>query len=99
MSESKSNFIEHAELVAQRIGRYANLVGRENVIASSDCGFPPQRGHTGGIWRTTRMRTESTLTPHRPAGKKNKPVEVPARPINVRCTHDGWMCVDLFRSD
>ncbi len=37
--ESKSNFIEHPELIAQRIGRYANLVGRENVIAGSDCGF------------------------------------------------------------
>jgi len=37
--ESKSNFIEHPELVAQRIGHYARLVGRENVIAGSDCGF------------------------------------------------------------
>ena len=37
--ESKSNFIEHPELVAQRIARYARLVGRENVIAGSDCGF------------------------------------------------------------
>ena len=37
--ESKSNFIEHPELVAQRIGRYAKLVGRENVMAGSDCGF------------------------------------------------------------
>ena len=37
--ESKSNFIEHPELVAQRIGHYAKLVGRENVIAGSDCGF------------------------------------------------------------
>jgi 5-methyltetrahydropteroyltriglutamate--homocysteine methyltransferase len=37
--ESKSNFIEHPELVAQRIGRYAKLVGRENVIAGSDCGY------------------------------------------------------------
>ncbi len=37
--ESKTNFVEHPELVAQRIGRYANLVGRENVIAGSDCGF------------------------------------------------------------
>jgi 5-methyltetrahydropteroyltriglutamate--homocysteine methyltransferase len=37
--ESKSNFIEHPELVAQRIAHYANLVGRENVIAGSDCGF------------------------------------------------------------
>ncbi len=37
--ESKANFIEHPELIAQRIGRYANLVGRENVIAGSDCGY------------------------------------------------------------
>jgi 5-methyltetrahydropteroyltriglutamate--homocysteine methyltransferase len=37
--ESKSNFIEHPELIAQRIGRYARSVGRENVIAGSDCGY------------------------------------------------------------
>jgi 5-methyltetrahydropteroyltriglutamate--homocysteine methyltransferase len=37
--ESKANFIEHPELVAQRIGRYARLVGRENVMAGSDCGY------------------------------------------------------------
>ena len=37
--ESKANFIEHPELVAQRISHYANLVGRENVVAGSDCGF------------------------------------------------------------
>ena len=37
--ESKSNFIEHPELIAQRIAHYASLVGRENVIAGSDCGF------------------------------------------------------------
>jgi 5-methyltetrahydropteroyltriglutamate--homocysteine methyltransferase len=37
--ESKSNFVEHPELVAQRIGRYANLVCPENVIAGSDCGY------------------------------------------------------------
>ena len=37
--ESKSNFIEHPELIAQRLGRYAKLVGRENVMAGSDCGF------------------------------------------------------------
>ena len=37
--ESKSNFIEHPELIAQRIARYANLIGRERVIAGSDCGY------------------------------------------------------------
>jgi 5-methyltetrahydropteroyltriglutamate--homocysteine methyltransferase len=37
--DSKSNVVEHPELIAQRIARYANLVGRERVIAGSDCGF------------------------------------------------------------
>ena len=37
--DSTTNFIEHPELIAERIGRYARLVGRENVIASTDCGF------------------------------------------------------------
>jgi len=34
-----TNLIEHPELVAQRIVRLANLVGRENVLAGTDCGF------------------------------------------------------------
>jgi 5-methyltetrahydropteroyltriglutamate--homocysteine methyltransferase len=37
--ESKTNFIEHPELIAQRLGRYAALVGRENVVGGSDCGY------------------------------------------------------------
>ncbi|MBV9422055.1 MAG: cobalamin-independent methionine synthase II family protein [Solirubrobacterales bacterium] len=37
--DSTTNYIEHPELVAQRLVRYAKLVGRENVIAGSDCGF------------------------------------------------------------
>jgi 5-methyltetrahydropteroyltriglutamate--homocysteine methyltransferase len=37
--ESKANFIEHPELIAQRIERYARLVGPENVVAGSDCGY------------------------------------------------------------
>jgi len=37
--ESMSNRIEHPELIAQRIVRFAQAVGRENVIAGSDCGF------------------------------------------------------------
>jgi 5-methyltetrahydropteroyltriglutamate--homocysteine methyltransferase len=31
--------VEHPELVSQRIERYASIVGRENVLASNDCGF------------------------------------------------------------
>lgn len=34
-----TNLVEHPELVAERIVRYANVVGRENVIAGADCGF------------------------------------------------------------
>ena len=37
--DSTTNFIEHPELVAQRIERFAHLVGRERVIAGADCGF------------------------------------------------------------
>ena len=37
--DTKTHHIEHPRLIAQRLGRYAGLVGRENVIASTDCGF------------------------------------------------------------
>ena len=37
--DSTTNFIEHPALIAERIGRFAKLVGRENVIAGTDCGF------------------------------------------------------------
>jgi 5-methyltetrahydropteroyltriglutamate--homocysteine methyltransferase len=37
--DSTTNYIEHPELVAERIARYASLVGRESVIAGTDCGF------------------------------------------------------------
>ena len=37
--DSTTNFIEHPRLVAQRIGRFADIVGKERVIAGTDCGF------------------------------------------------------------
>jgi 5-methyltetrahydropteroyltriglutamate--homocysteine methyltransferase len=37
-----SNIVEHPELIAERLTRYARLVGRENVIAGGDCGFSSQ---------------------------------------------------------
>jgi len=37
-----SNIVEHPDLIAERINRYVRLVGRENVIAGSDCGFSSQ---------------------------------------------------------
>ena len=37
--DSTTNFVEHPELVAQRLNRFTNIVGVERVIAGSDCGF------------------------------------------------------------
>jgi len=37
-----SNIVEHPELIAERIVRFAKLVGRENVMAAADCGFSSQ---------------------------------------------------------
>jgi 5-methyltetrahydropteroyltriglutamate--homocysteine methyltransferase len=49
-----TNVVEHPELIAERIGRYAGLVGRENVIAGTDCGFAQgpfyRRVHPSIMW-------------------------------------------------
>jgi 5-methyltetrahydropteroyltriglutamate--homocysteine methyltransferase len=48
MVEPQSPYVEHPELIAQRIGRYANLLGRERVMAGVDCGFSVHAG-SGGL--------------------------------------------------
>jgi 5-methyltetrahydropteroyltriglutamate--homocysteine methyltransferase len=45
--DTTTNFVEHPELVSERIVRYANVVGRENVIAGADCGFGTMVGMHG----------------------------------------------------
>ncbi|OGQ83168.1 MAG: hypothetical protein A3G40_15455 [Deltaproteobacteria bacterium RIFCSPLOWO2_12_FULL_57_22] len=45
-----SDFIEHPELVAERLVKYATLVGRENVMAGTDCGLGPRVGHPKIAW-------------------------------------------------
>lgn len=45
--EPQSNYIEHPELVAQRVQRYADLVGRDRVMAGVDCGFSVHVGMQG----------------------------------------------------
>jgi len=49
-----TNVVEHPELVAERITRYARLVGRENVLAGTDCGFAQgpfyRRVHPSIMW-------------------------------------------------
>ena len=46
--EPQSTYVEHPELIAQRIGRYADLVGRERVVGGVDCGFSIHVG-SGGL--------------------------------------------------
>jgi len=45
-----TDFIEHPDLVAERLVRYAKLVGRENVLAGTDCGLGTRVGHPSICW-------------------------------------------------
>jgi len=45
-----SDFVEHPRLIADRLIKYAGLVGKENVIAGTDCGIPPRVGHPSVGW-------------------------------------------------
>jgi 5-methyltetrahydropteroyltriglutamate--homocysteine methyltransferase len=58
-----SNIVEHPELIAERIVRFARLVGRENVIAGTDCGFSSQATyspeiHPSVMWAKFRAMAE-----------------------------------------
>lgn len=45
MIDTCSNYVEHPELIAQRIERFADIVGAERVVASTDCGFGTFAGY------------------------------------------------------
>jgi len=47
--DSTSNFVEHPRLIAQRICHYADIVGRERVIAGTDCGFATFAGQQNAV--------------------------------------------------
>jgi 5-methyltetrahydropteroyltriglutamate--homocysteine methyltransferase len=57
-----TNVVEHPELVAERLVRFANLVGRENVMASTDCGFAQspfaRRVHPSIMWAKLKSMAE-----------------------------------------
>ena len=57
-----TNVVEHPELVSERITRLAKLVGRENVIAGTDCGFAQgpfyRRVHPSIMWAKFQALTE-----------------------------------------
>ncbi|MFN0074543.1 MAG: cobalamin-independent methionine synthase II family protein [Chloroflexota bacterium] len=60
--DTTTNFVEHPELVAERIERYARLVGKENVIAGTDCGFGTIAGrsrvHPEIVWHKLRALSD-----------------------------------------
>jgi 5-methyltetrahydropteroyltriglutamate--homocysteine methyltransferase len=53
-----TDFIEHPELVAERLVKYARLVGRENVIAGTDCGLGGRVGHPKIVWAKFQAMAE-----------------------------------------
>jgi 5-methyltetrahydropteroyltriglutamate--homocysteine methyltransferase len=57
-----TNVVEHTELVAERIIRYARLLGRENVFAGTDCGFAQgpfyRRVHPSIMWAKLQALAE-----------------------------------------
>ena len=60
--DSTSNFVEHPVLVAQRICRYADIVGRDRVLAGTDCGFGTYAGrkqvYPSVVWAKFRSLAE-----------------------------------------
>ena len=53
-----SDMIEHPQLIADRLIRYAEIVGRENVIAGTDCGLGPRVGHAEIVWAKFQAMAE-----------------------------------------
>jgi len=58
-----SNIVEHPELIAERLVTYARIVGRENIIAGSDCGFSSQATaepeiHPSVVWAKFKAMAE-----------------------------------------
>lgn len=68
--DSTSNFVEHPELVADRIVQYAKLVGRENVMAGADCGFGTFAGRVQVDTKIVWMKLASLAEGARLASKQ-----------------------------
>ena len=60
--DTKTNSVEHPELVAERLERFANIVGKERVIAGTDCGFQQgariERVHPTIMWAKLQALTD-----------------------------------------
>lgn len=57
--DSTTHFVEHPELVAQRIERFADIVGKERVMAGTDCGFSTFAGYAGIDHEITYAKLEA----------------------------------------
>ena len=68
--DSTSNFIEHPEVVCDRIVRYAEVVGRENVIAGVDCGFGTFAGRLQVDSKIVWMKLEALVEGARRASRE-----------------------------
>jgi 5-methyltetrahydropteroyltriglutamate--homocysteine methyltransferase len=71
-----TDFIEHPELIAERLVRYAKLVGRENVMGGTDCGLGPRVGHESIVWAKLAAMAEGAKLATKqlwPARKTAKP--------------------------
>ena len=66
-----SNIVEHPELIAERLMRFADLVGKENVLAGTDCGFSSQATYTTEVHPTViRAKFEALRDGARLASKR-----------------------------
>ena len=86
--DSSTNFIEHPELVAQRITNFASVVGRENVIAGSDCGFSTFAGFTVVdpqiTWAKLKSMAEGARIASRELFKKATPATATRKTVPSR---------------
>jgi 5-methyltetrahydropteroyltriglutamate--homocysteine methyltransferase len=78
-----SNIVEHPQLIAERLMRFAKLVGRENVMAGADCGFSSQalyhtEVHPTVVWEKFKAMREGADIATKELWKKRKAAK-PAR--------------------
>jgi 5-methyltetrahydropteroyltriglutamate--homocysteine methyltransferase len=91
--ECQSNYIEHPELIAQRIGRYADLVGRDSVMAGCDCGFSIRAGSGGVDPEWCGQSLPSWLR-----GRRSRPANTALR-CEARCRKSGYMMRQEYPAD
>ena len=82
--DSSCNFIEHPELVAQRIVRDADLVGRDRVIAGTDCGFGTFAGF-GAVHPAIGWGEDAVAGRRREACHREAVGSGGSRRVTVRC--------------